>query len=181
VQEELLTPREVAKYLKITQRTLYNFLKEGRLPAIKVGGVWRFKKNELDGWLEENKAPSMRAEMKTALVVEDHKDSRDIFALVIKRAGFQVEEAPDGISALALFKSQNYDFILVDLMLPNMNGLELIKEIKKIRPEQKIAVITAYPSAENTIEALNLGVFRYLQKPVSNLEILKETALSALH
>jgi excisionase family DNA binding protein len=181
VEEELLTPREVSQYLKITQRTLYNFLKEGKVPAIKVGGVWRFKKKELDHWLEENKAAAHKTDKRLALVVEDHKDSRDIFALVIKKAGFQVEEASDGTSALALFKSQNYDFILVDLILPNMNGLELIKEIKKIRPDQKVAVITAYASAENTIEALNLGVFRYIQKPVSNFEVLREAAISALH
>lgn len=99
------------------------------------------------------------------LVVDDELILRDFIAETLKRRSLDVTTAENGTAALKLLKENSYDLVFTDMKMPDMTGIDLIKEAKKLVPETIFVVITAYASIENTVEAMRLGAFNYLVKP----------------
>lgn len=100
------------------------------------------------------------------LVVDDEPDLRTLYELTLLREGYQVETAATLSEARDCLKSHRYDLLITDMRLPDGMGLELITELKAQSRTERAIVITAYGSAENAVEALKLGAFDYLTKPV---------------
>ncbi len=103
----------------------------------------------------------------TVLYVEDNKALRTNAAKLLHKFFETVDVAEDGAIGLKLFEENSYDIVVTDIKMPNMDGMELNKEIKKISPKTKIIVMSAFDESEYLYKAIELGVFRYLKKPVN--------------
>ncbi|WP_022853529.1 response regulator [Thermodesulfatator atlanticus] len=112
------------------------------------------------------------------LVAEDEKPFRILLFEELQDENRIVKTAADGIEALNLLKEEEFDLLITDLKMPGMEGIELLKEAKKIRPGILVIVITGYASLDSAIEALKEGAYDYIRKPFS-LEELKVSVNNA--
>jgi len=101
-----------------------------------------------------------------ALVIDDDKVSLDLLTFQLKSEGFEVKAAKTGTEGLRFAKENEFDIILTDLNLPDINGIEMVRRSKEISPATEIIVVTGYDSAEKAIEATRVGAFDYVVKPV---------------
>lgn len=113
------------------------------------------------------------------LVVEDEDIMREALVDYFSDGGHTVDNASDGEKALAKFKLEDYNVMIIDLRLPGRDGLSILEEIRQKNPKAKVIIITAYPSVETEEEAMRRGATEYLQKPfeLSYLETLIKQAL----
>jgi diguanylate cyclase (GGDEF)-like protein len=107
------------------------------------------------------------------LVVDDDHDLRDILALVLSKEGFQVAVAADGAAALAALREQRCGVALVDFMLPDMSGLELIRNAKGLDPDLQFVAVTGQGSERVAVEIMKAGAADYLVKPFETADIVK--------
>lgn len=105
------------------------------------------------------------------LVVEDEPELRELIKKFLEEEHYLVEEASNFKSGLDKIVSFEYDCILLDVMLPDGSGIELLKEIKKINKEESVIIISAKDSLEDKVEGLNLGADDYLVKPFHLAEL----------
>lgn len=115
----------------------------------------------------------------TILVVDDNQDLLETFAMILKRRGYRVQTANDGLSAINKFKEQNFDVTLMDIVMPEMNGVDAFKKIKEIQPEAPIILMTAYSDEELIQNAKNEGACQIIHKPIhidQLIELINETA-----
>lgn len=105
------------------------------------------------------------------LYVEDNQALRQNAAKLLEKFFDHVDVAEDGLVALELFKKHRYPIIITDIKMPNMNGLKLAKNVKQIEPDTKVIIMSGHDEKEYLIKAIEIGIFRYLKKPV-NLKAL---------
>lgn len=106
------------------------------------------------------------------LVVDDDLELLSIMKkfLEMKKVNVVVEEK--GANVQSILEKDSFDLIILDVVLPDINGIEILKEVKSKFPEQKVIVMTAMLSIENTISALREGAVEYLLKPFSSMEYI---------
>ena len=114
----------------------------------------------------------MESTTRKALIIEDDKVALDLFSYQLSSEGFEVALAENGNDGLELIKNDEFDVILTDLRLPDINGMELIGQSRKLAPETEIIVVTGNDSAEKAIEATREGAFGYIVKPVDFGELM---------
>ncbi len=117
------------------------------------------------------------------LVVDDNEDLRHTFSLVLKRNGYHVDTAEDGVSAVDKFKAQHFDVALMDIIMPRMNGVEAFKQIKEISPGVKVILMTAYSEDALVKIALGEGARCVVHKPLRVdhiMELIRQAAFSHL-
>lgn len=181
--EHFLTTEEVLEYLQVNLRTVYRLIKAGKIPAVRVGRQWRFRKRDIDNWLNTSR-PGQRGagekggltERPRILVVDDEQAVRDLLAKTLTMADYDVDTAPDGPAALERLRAAEYDLLITDLKMPGMDGLSVIREARRLRPDLAVVIITGYSTEASAIEAINLGVAGYLTKPFRLPRILAATA-----
>jgi two-component system response regulator PilR (NtrC family) len=115
----------------------------------------------------------------SVLVVDDEPDLRTLYELTLLREGHEVTSAPDLEQAREWLAQKHFDVLITDMRLPDGLGLELLRELAETQRTEKSIVITAHGSAENAVEALKLGAFDYLTKPV-DLKQLRAAVTAAL-
>ncbi len=113
------------------------------------------------------------------LVVDDEKIIRESLFSWFENEGYKVETAPDGETGLEKFQNKKFDILLVDLKLPGINGLQVLKEVKEISKDTIVIMITAFASVSTAIAALKEGAYDYVTKPVDpdELTLLVEKAI----
>ena len=176
--EVFLTTEEVLEYLQVNLRTVYRLIKAGKIPAVRVGRQWRFRKRDIDGWLDSQRPRGVeratgvatapmpsRSARKRVLVVDDEASIRDLLSKTLALAEYDVDTAPDGTSALDRMRAFTYDLLIADLKMPGMDGLTLIRQAKRIKADLPVIIITGFSTESSAIEAVNLGVDGYLTKP----------------
>lgn len=109
---------------------------------------------------------------KNILIIDDEATLRDRLAGVLKEDKWHVQTAGDGASALKEVSERDFDLIICDLMLPDSNGIEILKKVKEINPNILFIMITAYPTVENAVEAMKIGAKDYVVKPFRFDEII---------
>ncbi|HLL06593.1 MAG TPA: sigma-54 dependent transcriptional regulator [Myxococcaceae bacterium] len=114
------------------------------------------------------------------LVVDDEEGVRSFLAESLEIDGHHVEEAANGQEALERLRSRSFDLVLTDLRMPGMDGLELLQKVLAEQPEVEFIVLTAHGNVENAVQAMKLGAFDYIQKPVSGPAELRLLATRAL-
>lgn len=107
------------------------------------------------------------------LLVDDHKPFRDSLAKILQAEGFRVLPANDGEEAMDILRNEFIHLILTDLKMPRMDGVELLKVAKTIRPEVEVILITGYGTVDTAVKSMKDGAFDYIQKPFKPREILK--------
>jgi excisionase family DNA binding protein len=194
-EEAFLTTEEVLEYLQVNLRTIYRLIKARKIPAVRVGRQWRFRKSDIDLWLESqrpaessertepvmplSRPPAPLGRRARILVVDDEASIRDLLSKTLALAEYDVDTAPDGRSALERVRQIAYDLVITDLKMPGIDGLTVVREAKRLKPTLPIIIITAYSTESSAIEAINLGVSGYLTKPFRIPKILS-TAAKAL-
>jgi DNA-binding NtrC family response regulator len=108
----------------------------------------------------------------SVLVIDDEPVLQDVLSTLLCGAGFDVHGATTAADGLQQLREEEIDVVLLDLMLPDRPGLDLLPEIKSYDPHLPVVVITAYSSVETAIEAMQLGAFHYVPKPFKNEEVL---------
>ena len=175
MDESFLTTEEVLDYLQVNLRTVYRLIKAGKIPAVRVGRQWRFRKRDIDTWLENQRPRAVRpASTRTAspvagrarvLVVDDEATIRDLLLKTLALAEYDVDLAPDGRSALERLRLVPYDLLITDLKMPGVDGLAVIREARRLKADIPVIIITGFSTEASAIEAVNLGVSGYLTKP----------------
>jgi DNA-binding NtrC family response regulator len=107
------------------------------------------------------------------LVVDDDKDLRRVLTTILQRQGFIVNAVETGKEAIEQIANGDYKIALIDVRLQDMNGLDVICEVQKLKPEVTKIVITGYPSEEDKSKAKQFGASMYLVKPVRAEELVK--------
>ncbi len=184
--EAFLTTDEVLAYLQVNLRTVYRLIDAGKLPAVRVGRQWRFRRRDIDAWLDEQQqSPPAVPAAKTAaapgaarrvLVVEPDGAARDVIATALRAAGHTVDTAPDGVVAAGRLGAEDYDLVVTELRLPALDTFAVIREGRRRTPGLRVLVITGHSTESAAIEALNFGVTGYLVKPVRASEVVAAAA-----
>jgi excisionase family DNA binding protein len=190
IDETFLTTEEVLEYLQVNLRTVYRLIKAGKIPAVRVGRQWRFRKTDIDGWLDSQR-PRVGGRTTPApvparvtpisgrprvLVVDDEASIRDLLAKTLALAEYDVDVSPDGRSALERMRMYPYDLLIADLKMPGMDGLTVIREAKRYKADLPVIIITGFSTESSAIEAVNLGVAGYLTKPFRVPQVLAAAA-----
>jgi len=105
------------------------------------------------------------------LVVDDSEGTRSLCSKILEKEGYVTDTAADGAEALEKIKSEPYDLILTDLMMPHMDGLELLEHAQKEHPGVPVIIITAYASVATAVEAMKKGAYDYVPKPFNPGEL----------
>jgi DNA-binding NtrC family response regulator len=116
--------------------------------------------------------------MESLLLVEDKAELRAMLRKALERAGYSVDDAPDGTTAVNKIRARRYLLVLTDLKLPGCSGLDVLRESKQADPSIPVILITAYGSVEEAVTAMKEGAFDFIQKPVDldHLKLLVERA-----
>ncbi len=189
MDETFLTTEEVLEYLQVNLRTVYRLIKAGKIPAVRVGRQWRFRKRDIDAWLDSQRPrgstravtvapqrPSAGAGRPRILVVDDEASIRDLLSKTLALAEYDVDVAADGRSALERMRVYPYDLLIADLKMPGMDGLTVIREAKRYKSDLPVIIITGFSTESSAIEAVNLGVAGYLTKPFRVPQVLAAAA-----
>jgi len=187
IDETFLTTEEVLEYLQVNLRTVYRLIKAGRIPAVRVGRQWRFRKADLDAWLDGQRrggrvsvtaaAPmSLEGVGRRVLVVDDEESIRELLRRTLALAEYEAQAVSDGKAGLELLRREPWDLLIADLRMPEMDGLSLIREARRLHPQLPVIIVTGYSSESNAIQAVNLGVVGYLVKPFRIPQILSAVA-----
>lgn len=186
MKDGFLTTEEVLDYLQVNIRTVYRLIKAGRIPAVRVGRQWRFRKQDIDTWLDSQRAKSGRRKSPIArralttrprvLVVDDEETIRELLSRTLAIAEYEVDMVPDGQTALDRLRIYPYDLLITDLRMPGVDGLSVIREARRYKADIPIIIVTGYSTEASAIEAINLGVQGYLTKPFRVPRILAAAA-----
>jgi excisionase family DNA binding protein len=192
--EVFLTTEEVLAYLQVNLRTIYRLIKAGKIPAVRVGRQWRFRKRDIDAWLDSQRsrstdaaamppspppaADARRSRMRV-LVVDDEPSVREMLLRTLEKE-YDVDTAADASSALdRMRENEPYNLMIADLKMPGMDGLSLIRQAKQLNSSMPVIIITGFSSEATAIDAVNLGVAGYLTKPF-HVPQVKAAAAKAL-
>ena len=187
--ETFLTTEEVLEYLQVNLRTVYRLIKAGKIPAVRVGRQWRFRKRDIDAWLDAQRPRGERSEPVVAerpaarpdeparvLVVDDEASIRELLSKTLALAEYEVDTARDGRAAIERLRLGHYDLLIADLKMPGIDGLSLIREAKRLKADLPVIIITGFSTESSAIEAVNLGVSGYLTKPFRVPQVLAAAA-----
>jgi len=107
------------------------------------------------------------------LIMEDDETVAKGLAMVLSDENYSVEVANDGQTAIDAFKKEDFNLLIADIRLPDMNGMDVIKQVKRHTPDTKFIVITGFVSTSVAVDAMNTGVTDFLPKPFSEGQIIK--------
>ena len=111
--------------------------------------------------------------LSNVLVIDDDNETRDLFSTVLSDAGYLVEAAENGKQAVKMCKKGPFDIALIDVELPDIKGVELLKILRQLQPKMVKIIITGHPSIENAMKSVNEKADGYLLKPVNIPDLLE--------
>jgi signal transduction histidine kinase len=104
------------------------------------------------------------------LVADDSEPIREVIASFLETRGYRIDQAADGQMALDLYRARQHDLVVTDLQMPRLEGLPLLQLIKTINPDAQVIILTGHATLETALQALRLGAYDYLLKPIEDLE-----------
>ena len=108
------------------------------------------------------------------LIIEDDEVQLRLQRIILQDEGYTVHSTADGPQGITIFKKNAIDLVLLDLGLPSMSGIEVLKELRRLDPKTKVIVVTGYPSVESIVVAMQNGAWDYVQKPVDVKLLMKK-------
>lgn len=106
------------------------------------------------------------------LAIEDDRRMRELLMEILSRNGCSVSPAKNGEERLDFLERRNFDLVITDLKMPDIDGITILSRAREINPESLVIVITAYGTVESAIEAMKLGAYDYIQKPFEPEELM---------
>ncbi|MGA1875330.1 MAG: sigma-54-dependent transcriptional regulator, partial [bacterium] len=119
-------------------------------------------------------------DMKSILIVDDEESMCEFLNIILRKEGYETQYTAQPKKAMELIQSHIFDLALVDMKMPKIGGLDLLKSIKEISPETVVIMMTAYASTQAAVQAIKLGAYDYLTKPFKNNEEVKHIVKKAL-
>ena len=113
----------------------------------------------------------MASAAQTVLIVDDEGSHREMLCAVLRDNGYRCLEAPDGKQALKILERALPDLVVLDIRMPGLDGLEVLKRIRLLGPQLPVIMVTAFGEVRRAVEATKLGAFHYLEKPVDIEEL----------
>lgn len=113
----------------------------------------------------------MIEKQKYILVVDDEINVRTVFSDILKKEGYYVRGAKDGYEAIKAVDEESFDLVLIDLGMPQMNGIETLENIKKRKPQLQVIIYAEYGSITTAVESIRKGAVDYLNEPFSPREL----------
>jgi two-component system OmpR family response regulator len=110
----------------------------------------------------------------TVLIVDDEQEYLDLMAERLKSRNFKVEKAHNGPEALQKIDHADYDAILLDFMMPGMNGIETLKRIRAKKPDLQVILLSGHATVQSGVEAIKLGALDFLEKPTEIEKLVDE-------
>lgn len=114
------------------------------------------------------------------LVVDDEESLRELIAQILREDGHEVNEAANGEQALAAFRKDLHPLVITDIRMGGISGIQLLREIKQMRPETQVIIITSHASLDTALTALRVGAYDYLIKPFEDLELISAVVNRAI-
>lgn len=164
----LMTVVELGRYLRFTNKTIYRLLRQGSIPATKIGNKWRFDKEIIDKWLHRN-MEGVRAHI---LVIDDDDLIRSLFKEILEEQGHTVVTADTTAKGIAYVMQRDFDLIFLDLKMPETDGAEILREMKGIKRKLPVVIITGYPDSEMMERAMKQGPLGIMLKPFDDSDII---------
>ncbi len=109
----------------------------------------------------------MTNESFSVLIIDDDKDVADALGVILGRQGYRTKAVHNGQDAIAASKKSNYNVALIDIVLPDISGIDLLKRLNEGVPRIRKIIVTGHATLDNAVKAVNLGADAYLMKPVS--------------
>ncbi|MFT5303093.1 MAG: DNA-binding NtrC family response regulator, partial [Mariniblastus sp.] len=128
-------------------------------------------KNDLPNQPEKKMKKKSNQKSLKVLFADDELHLQELIAAELPRMGHTVTVCPDGSTAVAAVEKDTYDCIIVDLDMPGLNGIDVIRRTKELAPTTEAIVLTGKGSTETAVDALRLGTYEYLQKPCKLIEL----------
>jgi len=169
---DILTLEEIAGYLRVNEKTVYRLVNEGSIPATKIGHQWRFKKTAIDEWLDQ-RSVTRRAEI---LIIDDDEEICSLFRDCLEEVGYTVTATVDPSEGLEIVKRRDFDLAFLDLKMPGIDGAELLRLMRAVKPELPVTIITGYSDSDLMMRAMACGPLGVLKKPVDCTDILAATS-----
>jgi DNA-binding NtrC family response regulator len=107
------------------------------------------------------------------LIVDDDKGIRELLSSLVETEGFRALTAGDGEMALKMIRSEDPDLLLLDIVMPGMDGMEVLRQVKDIDRELPVVLITGYADVPGAVKAMKAGAYDYLPKPFNNQEVIR--------
>lgn len=115
----------------------------------------------------------MENEPSRIIVVDDEPGIREFLGMILNKNGYTVETVADGNEAISRMENNLYDLAVLDILVPTINGIDILRTINEKSPDTSVIMITAYPSHETALEAMKLGAYDYIEKPFKITELKK--------
>ena len=109
---------------------------------------------------------------KRLLIVDDEENMRHMLQVMLQKAGYVVQTAADGVEGLEQIAKQDFDFVLCDLRMPNMDGMTFLEKSRQTHPDQTVIMMSAYGTIDTALEAMMIGAYDYVSKPFKQDEVL---------
>ncbi len=190
---------EVARRLGLHPESVRKMARANRLPAFKAGRSWRFDPKDLDAWLKAGPTDDAGGAGATAagptdgagagaagaeaacsvLIVDDDEQVCRTLARLLQRFGCQSCQATRGEQALGLIAQKAPDVVLLDLVMPQMNGAQVLARLRETHPELPVIIVTGYPESELMFQAMQHAPVMLLPKPV-DAPLLERSVRTAL-
>ena len=168
-EDETLDIRGAAKFLGVHEQTIRRLARKAEIPSYRVGRSWRFSKAALHNWT----ASQWRQRLpKNVLVVDDEPGIREIVRQTLEPEGYGITTAADGNEALESVRRAVPDMVLLDLKLPDISGVEVLRRIREDHGNVPVIILTGYPDSDMMQRALEYSPITLLAKPVKPAQIL---------
>jgi DNA-binding NtrC family response regulator len=105
------------------------------------------------------------------LIVDDEKNIRLTMTQTLQTLGYEISAAVDGQDALKILTEQEFDLLLLDLRMPGLDGVEVLRRVVRLRPDIRVIIVSAHGTVENAVEVIKLGAVDFIQKPFSPQEL----------
>jgi len=173
----MLTVQEVAAVLNVHPDTVRHWSDSGLLRSYRIGhrGDRRFRWEDVDSFLKDKgRRPSMgKPREGKVLIVDDDYRVRDLLKEAVQEQGYEAISVESGERALEELEKQNFDLIFLDLVLPGLSGVDVLREMKARDVEAVVAVVTGYSDSPIALEAISLGPFVFIRKPFDMNHIIE--------
>lgn len=165
LKDKILTAEELSTLFSVPTRTIVRLAKEGKIPAMKIGGKWRFEKETIENWMKQ--VSSQRARKKI-LIIEDDPGDRRLLRNILEKVNAVVSEASTIEGGINLLDSENFDVIMLDLIFPEeqKQGVDLLLHLEKKGVTIPVVIVTGYPHTSHLKDALKYGWFIVVSKPI---------------
>jgi excisionase family DNA binding protein len=165
---DLMTTEQLAQLLIMDVATVRRKAQAGKIPSIRFGQGYRFDKRQINEWLASHATTGTTK----LLVVDDQPEISRTIGNILISDQYEVTSAIDGKSALDLIHQNTYDVIFLDLMLPDISGVQILQDMHQNKISSNVVIITGYPDSDLMSEAMALGPITVLQKPFRAQDIL---------